>query len=236
MKAKPFLILSLLVMVLIFSSCSVVEKASLHGFESDYYTLKQANQKPEKVYVLVEEGQAEVYRQTNKKPEKEPFMQIPLKRNEGPDFPVARFRKQSPDIDITSVLFKYRPSVCGQAPQLSTDFNLALYAGWRLDFYRLQSEKDPLGHHNTKIRGRGFDFGFFAGPGTTLVSPFTTLNRRADEYNGMIMQGGFAGFFELNMASFGIALGYDYLLNSDRKIWIYQNKPWLGFVVGIALN
>jgi hypothetical protein len=38
------------------------------------------------------------------------------------------------------------------------------------------------------------------------------------------------------MASFGFAAGYDYLLSQDRKIWIYNNKPWVGFVVGIALN
>jgi hypothetical protein len=50
------------------------------------------------------------------------------------------------------------------------------------------------------------------------------------------MQAGLAGFVELNLASFGIALGFDYLMNPDRKVWIYQNKPWLGFMVGIALN
>jgi hypothetical protein len=86
------------------------------------------------------------------------------------------------------------------------------------------------------MRNRGFDFGVFAGPGTTLISPFTTQNKRADEYNGMIFQTGIAGFIESNIASFGLAVGYDYLLNPDRKIWIYTDKPWVGFVVGIALN
>jgi hypothetical protein len=76
----------------------------------------------------------------------------------------------------------------------------------------------------------------FAGPGTTLISPFTTQNKRPDEYSAMIIQTGIAGFIELNMASFGFAVGYDYLLNPDRKIWIYNNKLWVGFIVGIALN
>jgi hypothetical protein len=52
----------------------------------------------------------------------------------------------------------------------------------------------------------------------------------------MIIQSGIAGFIESNVASFGIALGFDSLLNSDRKVWIYNKKPWLGFIVGIALN
>ncbi len=86
------------------------------------------------------------------------------------------------------------------------------------------------------MRNHGFDFGFFAGPGTTLISPFTTRNQRSDEYNGMIIQGGFAGFIESNIASFGLAVGYDYLLSPDSEIWIYQNKPWVGLVVGVALN
>ena len=52
----------------------------------------------------------------------------------------------------------------------------------------------------------------------------------------MVIQGGFAGFIESNIASFGIAVGFDYLLSKDRQIWIYDGKPWIGFVVGIALN
>jgi hypothetical protein len=137
---------------------------------------------------------------------------------------------------ITSVLLKYRPSVYGLSPQLTTDFNLAVYAGWRKDMFRVESKKDPLGIYQPKITTQGYDIGIFAGPGTTLISPFTTRNNRTDEYSALIMQAGLAGFVELNLASFGIALGFDYLMNPDRKVWIYQNKPWLGFMVGIALN
>jgi hypothetical protein len=82
----------------------------------------------------------------------------------------------------------------------------------------------------------GYDFGVFAGPGVTLINPLTTLNRVTEEYSGMIMQMGIAGFIESNMASFGLSLGFDTLLNPDRKIWIYNKKLWIGFVVGIALN
>jgi hypothetical protein len=57
-----------------------------------------------------------------------------------------------------------------------------------------------------------------------------------NEYSGLIIQTGFAGFIESNLASFGISAGIDYLLHSDREVWIYTNKPFIGFIVGIALN
>ena len=69
-----------------------------------------------------------------------------------------------------------------------------------------------------------------------MINPSTTNNKRIDEYSGMIIQTGIAGFLESNVASFGLSIGYDYLLNPDRKIWIYHNKQWVGFIVGIALN
>ncbi len=43
-------------------------------------------------------------------------------------------------------------------------------------------------------------------------------------------------FFKTGTAGFGIAVGLDYMVNRDRKTWIYKNKPYLGFIVGIALN
>jgi hypothetical protein len=52
----------------------------------------------------------------------------------------------------------------------------------------------------------------------------------------MIIQTGIAGFIESNMASFGLGIGFDHLLNRDRDIWIYNKKPWIGFIVGIALK
>jgi hypothetical protein len=45
-----------------------------------------------------------------------------------------------------------------------------------------------------------------------------------------------AGFLETKFVSFGLGAGFDALLTSDKKAWIYHNKLWFGFVVGIALN
>jgi hypothetical protein len=224
------------VSVLLFASCSTVEKASFHGFNSGFYELRKTDNSNQEVYLDIAAERLDVYDLSAQQSGKQLLYSIPLSATDSIVTDPLVFRKQSLDMDITTLLMKYRPSVYGMPAQLTTDLNMALYVGWRRDIYRVSSKADPLKRSNIHIRNRGYDLGVFAGPGTTLMSPFTTLNRRSDEYSGMIMQAGVAGFIESNVASFGLALGYDYLLNPDRKIWIYTNKPWLGFVVGIALN
>jgi hypothetical protein len=229
-------ILAIVLLIGLLSSCSTLERASLHGLNSGFYQLKSDSSENQAIYLDVSENNITVYPATNKQPQSKPTLTIPLNRTDSIPFRRVTFQKQGLDIDISTILFKYRPTIGGLPAQLTTDLNLAMYAGWRFDYYPVEHRKDPLNRSYTNIRNRGFDFGFFAGPGTTIISPFTTSNQRSDEYNGMIVQAGFAGFIESNIASFGLAVGYDYLLNSDRDRWIYQNKPWIGLVVGVALN
>jgi hypothetical protein len=221
----------------VLASCNTLEKASLHGLNSGYYKLKSDTIRAQSVYLDVTDDKIDLYHHIKHQPDKKQFLTIPLnKTTDSLIFNRIVFKKQSLDVDITSILLKYRPSVYGLPAQLTSDLNFALYTGWRHDSYQIISKKDPLGKRYYKINNLGYDFGVFAGPGTASVSPFTTRNNRSDEYNGMIIQGGIAGFIELNVASFGFAVGYDYLLSQDRNIWIYNNKPWVGFIVGIALN
>lgn len=230
-------ILSAAIISLLFlSSCSTVEKASLHGFSSGYYRLTSGMEAKRSVYVDLNAEKAEVHRVNGKLPEKEVALSLSFNGSDSlPDHPLV-FTKSSLDIDLTSILMKYRPSVHGAPAQMTTELNVALYAGWRHDAYRLTAQRDPLGQRRMKVTARGYDFGVFAGPGTTTVGPFSTRNARTDEYSGMIIQTGVAGFLESNIASFGIAVGMDHLLSADHSIWIYQGKPWVGFIVGIALN
>jgi hypothetical protein len=208
----------------------------MHGFNSGYYKFRSDGKNAEKVYVEVAEENVEIYPLVENRPDKNKMMTLSLLPSDTLfNFPLL-FSKKSLDIDLTTILFKYHPSVYELPAQLNADFNVAIYAGWRHDNYPIKADKDPLGICHTEIVNRGYDFGLFAGPGTALISPFTTQNARADEYIGFILQFGLAGFIESNVASFGIATGFDYLLSPDRDIWIYTNKPWLGFIIGIALN
>jgi hypothetical protein len=226
----------ILITFALLASCSTLEKASVHGLTSGYYTLKKEDKNPRQVYLDVTEEKIDAYPVDNGKTDKQPVLTVPLIYTDTFSTEKIILKKEGLDVDITSILLKYRPAVAGLPAQLNTDLNVAIYAGWRHDRYTLKSKTDPLGRHHKKISSLGYDIGFFAGPGTTSISPTTTLNRREEEYSGMIFQTGIAGFIESNMASFGIAVGYDHLLNTDRKIWIYRNKPWVGFIVGIALN
>ncbi|HAD11498.1 MAG TPA: hypothetical protein DCF33_03570 [Saprospirales bacterium] len=233
MKHSSLYLLIIVTIVSLFSSCSTLEKASLHGFHSGNYKVSLKNQPPEKVYVDIADDRIDLYRLQHNQPEKPAFRT--LYPDSLPDGTIV-FSKNSLDIDLTAVPLKYRPSLFGLPGQLTTDFNVALYAGWRHDSYRMLRRMDPLGRQQRTIVSRGYDFGVFAGPAAAAVSPFSTQNKLADEYTAMTIQTGAAGFIETNIASFGLAVGWDYLLNDDRAIWIYHNKPWIGFIVGVALN
>lgn len=220
--------------MLSFYSCGVIEKASRHGFESNFYSLELDQNRIKEVYANVAEDSVEVYRVTENQL-KDIILTIPLMNTDSLFDHSIIFHENNMDIDLTTILFKYRFAASGLAPQMNTDFNFALYGGWRKDNYIFRTKKDPLGKYHNRIVDHGFDFGIFAGTGTTLISPFTTNNLYDNEYNGWILQFGLAGFLESSIASFGIATGYDYLLSPERDIWIYNKKPWLGFIIGIAL-
>jgi hypothetical protein len=83
---------------------------------------------------------------------------------------------------------------------------------------------------------RGVTVGAFGGIASTGVTPWTTNNLSSDEYNGLILSRGFALMIGLNTLTVGLGVGWDYLTDRDKRIWIYQNKPWYGLSVGLNLN
>lgn len=218
------------------ASCKTLKTASLHGLTSGYYSLKSENKSLQDVYLDVHDDRIDIYRSKKQTIDTSSIFTLSPSTPDSLSFTHLTFKKQSLDIDITSIILKYRPAAGQSLSQLNTDLNIAVYVGWRYDHFRLDSKADPVGRKQHKIDNIGYDFGFFAGPGATMINPFTTNNQRSDEYSGMIIQTGFAGFLESDVASFGLSIGYDHLLNADRKFWIYRNKPWIGFIVGIALN
>jgi hypothetical protein len=128
---KPHLKYLLLIGIIgLFSSCSIVEKSSRHGFESGYYKLTPDRENNEKVYVDITDDQISVYALTENQPG-EVMIAIPLVTTDSVhQYPVA-FIKKSLDIDITTIPLKFRPVVDDLPPQLTADFNAALYFGWR---------------------------------------------------------------------------------------------------------
>jgi hypothetical protein len=222
--------------LILFSACSVVEQSSRHGFESGNYTVKSDGIQMKKAYVEVQDDTINVYGRKNDSIQLPAVFSLNLSGNDSLCRYDFSFNKQSLDIDITSILFKYRPGQQGRPDEFTADFNAALYSGWRWDYYTVKTRKDPLQKCNKSIGARGFDIGAFAGLGTTPVNSFSTGGAVTDDYSGMIFQYGLAAFVETTFVSFGLSAGFDALLTPDNKTWIYHRKPWLGFVVGIALN
>jgi hypothetical protein len=234
MKWRYYLLMGTVILLL--NGCSILEKTSRHGFLSGFYHIETDPGVMKKVYLDISEDSITVYPVIKKAVADTPVFGISLLPADTFRSYPEKFCKKSLDIDITTILFKFRPGRKGLPAQLTTDFNAAMYVGWRHDNYHLKSISNPGKEVHYETIGRGFDLGFIAGPGTTLVGPFSTKEVVINEYNGMIIQYGIAGFIESSVASFGISAGFDHLLSPDRKVWIYNKQPWIGFVVGIALN
>jgi hypothetical protein len=113
-----------------------MEKSSMHGFSSGYYKLKSGTDSTEKVYVDANEENVDVYPVAGNQLNMNEMMTIPLLPSDTLIIHPVVFRKNSLDIDITTILFKYFPPVHDLPAQLNTDFNAALYAGRRHDYSR----------------------------------------------------------------------------------------------------
>jgi hypothetical protein len=122
----------------------------------------------------------------------------------------------------------------GVPVQLNANLNALLYMGARKDFYIVRTSKSVLNRNSSKIKHLGYDFGIFGGIGITPVNPTVTNNNTDLEYDGMVFQKGVGAFITIDNISVGLTLGFDNLLNSDSKIWIYNNKPYIGIAIGIA--
>ncbi len=148
----------------------------------------------------------------------------------------ATYYKPSFDLDVLSIPFKYRPVARGFPRQLNTAFNGALYAGYRIDQYRLYYRRSPLGEYGRRISHYGYSGGLFAGIGATPMNPWVTNYAIDSEYDGLVVATGAAVIVAINTLSFGAGVGIDHLMDRNRAVWIYRNKPWIGFLFGLNLN
>ena len=146
------------------------------------------------------------------------------------------FKKYSFDLDVLTIPFKYRPTADGVPRQLNTQFNGALYAGYRTDRYRIRYSPTPLNVARREITHFGFSVGYFSGIGAETITPLVTNHIFQDEYDGIVWMNGVGGFIGINNFTFGLGIGLDYLLDHNRKHWVYQGKPWLGLALGLNVN
>lgn len=206
---------------LLLSSCSY--RSTLHKYElqDGDYKYREAGGPVEKVYVSVQEDTIIVYKNGS-----------PLPVKAGTD---QLFRMGTFDFDVITVPFKYRPSAQGFPRQLTAEANGSIFVGWRIDRFKIVHRHAPSGVRKYQLH-KGISFGTFGGLGAATIGPWTTNYRTQDEYAGFILTRGLAVLIGINSLTFGLGLGWDYLTDRDKAIWIYQNKPWMGITIGLNLN
>lgn len=144
-------------------------------------------------------------------------------------------KKQGFDADFLIVPFKFRASTSGLPHQLTTQFNGNLFLGYRLDRYQVTYFKTPVAIRRD-IKHRAISIGAFGGIGSATLAPWTTNYQITEEYSGFVLAKGIALMVGINEHTVGIGIGWDYLTDRDRSVWIYQNKPWIGLTYSLNLN
>lgn len=208
--------------VVILSSCATLTDSPKYQLSNGYYDFRQQGNRFTKVFVEVTDDSVKIYPSNGQTitiiPSKDEF-----------------FRTKSFDLDVTTIGFRYRPATKNLPRQLNANFNGNLYIGYRVDRFQIDFMETPAGikklHHH-----RAFTIGAFGGMGSTFISPWTTNNQVTDEYDGFILSRGLAAMAGINNLTVGVALGWDYLTDRDKEVWIYQNKPWLGLMIGLNIN
>lgn len=220
----------IVILYIFLSSCGTLRNNSKYDLADGNYRLKQDGKKYT-CYIENRNDSLLVY-------------QLPGKGDTGLPFRITNafpaeqhFIKPSLDIDVLTILFKVRPGAKNLLPmQLNTNFNGNIFVGHRTDIYKVHFTKNPLGTFKRQINHFGFSGGFFLGIGSTAINPSTTGNGIATEYDGLVLQKGLAGIIAINKLTIGVGLGFDNLLDRNNKSWLYENKPWVGLVLGLNLN
>lgn len=224
-----------------FSSCLVTQQSAKNGFNDGIYHIRKFSN--EKVYVLrIDEDTiatfpVQMYGDSTAILTKNRINYTATQRKFKDNQVAHSFYRPSFDVDVMTIAMKYRPSVYDFPNQLTTNFNGALFGGYRIDAYKLNYKRTPLNTYKQSVKHTGYSIGLYAGIGNALVDPFTLNSPNSYlQYDGMIVITGIAVNFAVSNLNFGISVGTDHLADKYHNSWIYEGKPYLGFNLGLNLN
>lgn len=134
-----------------------------------------------------------------------------------------------------TIPMKYRGGVGNDTlnpPTLETGFNVNFAPSYRLNWSNFNTSKKFLGNNLTNY---SITFGGLLGIGGTDLkvktnAPGLLSDRKSTvfTYGGMIL-------FGLNTFGVGYSFGFDNVLGTGRKNWVYQNKLWHGVTVSVDI-
>jgi hypothetical protein len=219
--------------------CGITEHSSKYSFTEGYYSSNLTGKENKKYYVVTGSDSIKVYPGNVRRQPADTVKSLTVlfpPHIRPKSFSPKTFRSHNFDLDVITVLFKYRPRVKDYPAQLNTNFNGAIYAGYRKDSYILSYTNSPLRVANRKITHRAFSIGGFAGLGSARIDEFVTLHRIDYEYDGVVFTPGIATELALNKINFVILSGLDFLTDRNSRFWVNDKKIWIGIGVGLNLN
>lgn len=229
-------IISLLFLFL--CSCSAIRNTAKQELSDGFYNKKENSEKS-RVYVHIADENIYTYKTIEKKTiEIDTTQAYSVYFSELNTLGKNNFKlsQNSFDLDFFTIPLKLRFTQKDVPTQLNANINGAVYIGYRIDRYKINYRGTPMKKAVRHVDHFGYSVGFFTGLGNTFISPTNTHNVLQQEYDGIVWSKGIAGIVAINSFSVGITLGFDNLLDRNKKIWIYENKPWLGLAFGLNLN
>jgi len=224
-----------------FSSCLIMHQSSKYAFNDGIYQTKRFSKN--EVYVLkIDDDTIAVFPVLEfkdstailiKKRQNYYTLEKKLKDN----ISTRTFYKPSFDADVMTIPLKYRPPAGDLPNQLTTNFNGALFAGYRIDAYRLNYKRTPLNRYKQNVKHMGYSAGLYLGIGNTSIDQWSLNNPNTTlQYEGMILITGIAANMAIENLTIGISIGTDHLLDQYHTEWIYEGKPCAGFTIGLNLK
>jgi hypothetical protein len=168
-RPKIIKLFCLAVIFILPAGCVPFDKIVSHDFADGYYKLRTPNEASEKVYIILKPDSVTIYpvnlndRFSLPEPGKIRVVNI---NNIKPDniFYNSTFIKTSIDIDLSTIILKFRPAMADVPHQLNANANGIIYSGYRKDFYKIKSRPSLLQNENAIVRHTGFDLGLFTHP------------------------------------------------------------------------
>lgn len=209
-------------------SCAALKETARYEFVDDEYWYKQRPNEYQKVYVdgELEEDVIDIYPLSPELAEELPEVLENVDQY---------FIMKDLHLNVLTIPFKLRPSVAGFPSQLNSNFNGEIFLGYRIDKFRRHFKNTPAGYKDEMLHW-GVSGGIFGGIGSSVIAPWTTSYQTMDEYNGLVVSRGVGILGAINRLNVGFAIGWDYLTDRDKDIWIHQNKIWYGLALGLNLN
>ncbi|MEP6465015.1 MAG: hypothetical protein ABJB05_01865 [Parafilimonas sp.] len=138
----------LIVIVGSLTDCSVLNNtSSKYNFSDGYYYSQLNKNKPVKYYVVTGNDSIKVYPSSISRKIADTIKSLTIlfpPHRKPSQFASYNFKTHSFDLDVLTILFKYRPAVKEFPNQLNTNFNGAVYTGYRQDIYKLSYKQNPL--------------------------------------------------------------------------------------------